>query len=214
MARAQKDVGIEGVTADWYAQNTAANPTIFRLEAERIATELKPGAVVLEIAPGPGYLAVELAKLGAFRITGLDISQSMVRIAKENAARAATDIDFRQGNASALPFAGNWFDFIVCRAAFKNFADPIGAIREMHRVLRPGGTALIIDMRGDATNKAIAETIASLNLGWFNALITTIIFRYYLRKRAYLRTDFERMAAETPFGRADIAETPSASRCV
>jgi ubiquinone/menaquinone biosynthesis C-methylase UbiE len=199
-------MGMEGMTAAWYAKNTGRNLAEFRAEAKSLAARLKPGDLVLEIAPGPGYLAIELARLGQFRITGLDISRSFVRIAKENAARTNVEIDFRQGNASALPFAANWFDFIVCRAAFKNFADPVGALREMHRVLRPGATALIIDMRGDATNAAIADTVAGLHLGWFDALITTFVFRHTLRKRAYLRLDFERMAAGTPFGRADIAE--------
>ena len=55
----------------------------------------------------------------------------------------------------ALPFPSETFDFAVCRAAFKNFSDPVGALAEMHRVLRPGGTALIIDLRNDASDEAI-----------------------------------------------------------
>src|SRR5215471_2421933 len=119
-----KGIAMEGGIAKRYARETGASLDEFRNLARTIATQLKPGAVVLEIAPGPGFLAIELAKLGPFRITGLDISHSFVRIAKENAERARVDVEFRQGNASELPFAANWFDFIVCRAAFKNFGDP------------------------------------------------------------------------------------------
>jgi ubiquinone/menaquinone biosynthesis C-methylase UbiE len=88
---------------------------------------------VLEIAPGPGYFAIELAKLGDYRITGLDISKTFVKIAKRNAAQANVRMDFHQGNASGMSFKSDSFDFLLCRAAFKNFGAPLGALREMHR---------------------------------------------------------------------------------
>jgi ubiquinone/menaquinone biosynthesis C-methylase UbiE len=194
---------MEGPIAAWYAKNTAGALPEFRAEARRIAAELEPGAVVLEIAPGPGYLAVELAKLGSFRVTGLDVSHSFVRIAKENAARAGVHIEFRQGNVSQMPFAADWFDFLVCRAAFKNFSDPVGALKEMHRVLRPGGKGLILDMRKDATNAAIADEVAKMDLGLVSRFMTSAAL-HSLKKRAYTQADFERMIAQTPFGTADI----------
>src|SRR5262245_23430405 len=154
-AKPYKGLPMEGAIASWYAKNTAGSLAEFRALAARVAAELPPGADILAVAPGPGYLAIELATLGGYRLTGLDISRSFVRIAQEKAVLSGVRVDFREGNASALPFADNVFDFIVCRAAFKNFADPVGAIREMHRVSRPGGTALIVDMRNDATNDSI-----------------------------------------------------------
>ena len=57
------------------------------------------------------------------------------------------NVDFRQGDAAHMPIADGRYDFIICTAAFKNFTDPVGALREMCRVLRPGGKALIIDLR-------------------------------------------------------------------
>ena len=202
-AKAYRGIAMEGGIARQYARNTGASLDGFKAEAKTIAAKLKPGDVVLEIAPGPGYLAIELAKLGTFRITGLDISHSFVHIAQENAARAGVDVEFRQGNASALPFAANWFDFIVCRAAFKNFGDPVGALREMHRVLRPGGIAMIVDMRRDATAAEIKDEVAKMDLGLFGALTTRFILRG-LRRRAYTEEDFNRMIAQTPFGRGVI----------
>jgi ubiquinone/menaquinone biosynthesis C-methylase UbiE len=199
-----KGMNMEGVIARWYAKNTAANRHAFRAEAARYAGRLSDGASVLEIAPGPGYLAIELAKLGNFRITGIDYSHTFVAICRANAEAAGVAAEFRQGDAAHLPFADDSFEFIVCRAAFKNFGDPVGALTEMHRVLRRGGAAVIVDMRKDASNRAIAEEVATMNQGWFNAMWTRSALRS-LRGRAYTRTDFERMIAQTPFG-ADIRQ--------
>jgi ubiquinone/menaquinone biosynthesis C-methylase UbiE len=146
--------------------------TQFQSEAKRIAANLHAGDRVLEIAPGPGYLAIELAKLGAFRITGIDISRSFVRIAAAKAAQAGVCIEFREGDAAALPFLENSFELVVCRAAFKNFSDPTGAVREMHRVLRPGGKALIVDFRNDASGQAIHAAVDEMHLGRVDTLST------------------------------------------
>src|SRR5262245_14821877 len=146
---------MEGIVARWYARNTARSLAEYRAAAQSVAARLAGGGRVLEVAPGPGYLAVELAKLGAYRVVGLDISRSFVRMASENAARAGVSATFCHGDAAAMPFESDSFDFIVCRAAFKNFAEPVRAIDEMHRVLRPGGTALILDLRPDASTVAI-----------------------------------------------------------
>ena len=204
--RAYKGAAMEGMLATWYARHTAKLAADFEAEARRIVAHLLPRARVLEVAPGPGYLAVELAKLGPYRITGLDISHSFVRIASEHAARSGFDIEFRRGDAASMPFPDNTFDFIVCRAAFKNFADPIGAMAEMHRVLNRDGAALIIDMRRDASNASLKAAVDGVRLGTVGALLTRFIFKQ-LRKRAYSGDDIKRMAARTPFDTADIRET-------
>ena len=206
--KAYKSLPMEGMLATWYAKSTANDLPEFEAEAARFAQGLRPQSDVLEVAPDPGYLAIGLAKRGAFRIAGLDISRSFVRIATENAARAGVEIAFRQGDAAAMPYPAQTFDFVVCRAAFKNFSDPVGALREMHRVLRPGGQALIIDMRCDASNAAIEERVAAMKLGPLNAFFVRAVFRHSLRKRAYSRADFLHMAAQTPFGGAEIGEEP------
>jgi len=136
---------MEGVVATWYARNTARDMTRFTEVARLVAERVRPRGAVLEVAPGPGYLAIEVAKRG-YSVAALDISKSFVRIARENATRAGVDVDVRVGNAAAMPFADASFDFVICTAAFKNFRDPVGAINEMHRVLKPGGEALIIDL--------------------------------------------------------------------
>ncbi|MGH6817967.1 MAG: class I SAM-dependent methyltransferase [Methylovirgula sp.] len=203
-----RGIGMEGMLATWYAKNTGKSLAEFRTLAKRIAQELPAGASLLEIAPGPGYLAIELARSGSYCVAGLDISHSFVRIARENAAHAGVSVDFRHGDAAALPFADGQFDFVVCRAAFKNFSDPVGALSEMHRVLRPGGTALIIDMRNNASDAAIERTVAGMHLGRIESLLTKAIFKHMLRKRAYSKEDLARVLAATPFHSGERIEEP------
>ncbi len=203
--KAYRGIGMEGLIANWYAKNTAKSLAEFTADAKRIAARLKLGDRVLEIAPGPGYLAVELAKLGDFRVTGIDISPSFIRIATEYAGRAGVTVDFREGDAASLPFDDQSFDFIVCRAAFKNFSDPVGALREMHRVLRSGGGGLIIDLRNDVSDEALNAAVDEMHLGRIDTFVTKATFKHLLRKRAYSREDFTRMAAATPFGGCEIA---------
>ena len=93
---------------------------------------------MLEVAPGPGYFAIEMARLDRLRVTGLDISHTFMEIARENARQAGVSVDFQQGNTSNMPFAEGSFDLIICQAAFKNFSQPSKAINEMYRVYVAG----------------------------------------------------------------------------
>ena len=202
-----RGVGMEGRVAAWYAKNTLRDIAEFQALAHRLTKNLPADARILEVAPGPGYLSIELAKYGQYRITGLDISKTFVEIATENAGRASLKIDFQQGNASAMPFRKDIFDFIVCRAAFKNFSQPVAAMNEMYRVLRPGGRALIIDLRKDASMDDIDTYIEDARLGWTNSLIYKLTFRYMLIPRAYSKQQFGDMAARSQFGTAEIEES-------
>jgi ubiquinone/menaquinone biosynthesis C-methylase UbiE len=201
--KAYRGWGMEGLIARWYTRNTGRSIEQFRKEAQGIAEQLPAGSDVLEVAPGPGFLAIELARLGDYHIIGLDISKSFVSIATDNASKAGVEVTFREGNASAMPFEANSFDLVYCRAAFKNFSEPVQAIREMHRVLKPGGKAVIHDLRKDAPPAAIKAEVKEMKLGWFNSLLTTWTLKW-LRKWAYSEDDFRRMVGETPFTRTAI----------
>jgi ubiquinone/menaquinone biosynthesis C-methylase UbiE len=201
-----KGMGMEGAVAKWYAKLTKKSLDRFHELARRTAGQITPGSKVLEVAPGPGYYAIELAKLGDYDITGLDISKTFVEIASKNAAKAGVRVDFRQGNASNMPFADDSFDFLVCCAAFKNFTEPKRALEEMYRVLRPGGRALIIDLRKDASQDSINQAVNNMNVGLINGAITKLTFRFMLLKRAYTRAAFEELLSETKFRDFQIEE--------
>jgi ubiquinone/menaquinone biosynthesis C-methylase UbiE len=204
--KSYKGLGMEGRIATWYAKNTQKDVAEFRSLAHRLSKEMPAGSRVLEVAPGPGYLAIELAKCGRYGITGLDISETFVDIATENAWNASVKVDFQQGNASDMHFDDDSFDFIVCRAAFKNFSQPVEAFNEMHRVLKPGGRGIIIDLRKDASMDDINAYIDSAGLGWINSLIYRITFRFMLIPRAYSKQQFMEMTSISRFHGCEINE--------
>ena len=197
---------MEGIIASWYARTTAKAPYRHQQAAQELSKKIPAGSRVLEIAPGPGFFCIELARLGQYDITGLDISHSFVAIANENAAKAGVRVNFRQGNASAMPFEDESFDFTVCQAAFKNFSQPVRAIAEMYRVLRPGGQSLIIDMRRDCSPEAIEEEVRKMDVGAINQWMVRWTFRNMLIKRAYTKVEMERFVAQTPFRTCRIEE--------
>jgi len=202
-----RGLGMEGPIARWYARITRPSLPEFQALARRVADAVPPGGSVLEVAPGPGYFAIELAKLGGRHLTGLDISRTFVEIASRNSLEAGVDVEFEQGNVAAMPFPENTFDFLVCRAAFKNFSEPGAALSEMHRVLKPGGRALIIDLRRDVTPEAIRQEVENLKLGPINAFVVRQTFRFMLIKRAYTKGEFRQLIADSPFQAGDIQDS-------
>jgi ubiquinone/menaquinone biosynthesis C-methylase UbiE len=204
--KAHKGVGMEGCIAAWYARETAKDLDEFKGIARRIAAHIGPGARVLEVAPGPGYLAIELVKLTGCHLVGLDISRTFVRIAGENARQAGLRIDFEHGDAADLPFPAELFDFIVCRAAFKNFARPLAALDEMHRVLNNGGMALIIDLRQDFSRDAVNAYVR--DRGVIAGAFIKLTFNTMLKKRAYTKESMAELVARSRFGQGDIRLDP------
>lgn len=202
--KAYKGLPMEGLIATWYANNTRTESRGFKTTAQAVTTRVAPGGSILEIAPGPGYLAIEIAKLGAYQVAGLDISKSFVRIASENARNAGVRIDFRHGDAAHMPFPDESFDFVVCTAAFKNFTDPVGAIDETHRVLRSGGKASIFDLSKDAPWEAVDAEVRGMKLSWLNSMLTKWTFRQMLLKSAYTDDALERMVSQSRFGHGEI----------
>jgi ubiquinone/menaquinone biosynthesis C-methylase UbiE len=204
ITKAYKGLPMEGVIATWYAKTTVKDVKRHKEMAKDLVEKIPVNGKVLEIAPGPGYFSIELAKLGNYQITGLDISKSFVEIARKNAAQAGLKIDFREGNASAMPFNDNTFDFTFCQAAFKNFSEPVKAISEMYRVLRPGGVSIISDLRRDAAADEIEREIKGMGLGPINQFLVRWTFKNMLLKNAYNTEEMRSMVAKTPFGGCKI----------
>ena len=203
-----KGKGMEGGIARWYARTRRNDMDEFRMEAKAVSNGLRSGANVLEVAPGPGFFAIELAKLGDFKITALDISRTLIEIATENARNANVNVAFRVGNASAMGFADDSFDLVYCSAAFKNFSEPVKALDEMYRVLRAGGEAVVVDLRKDVSAAEIDSYVKQSGRTRIDAWMTKWTFRHVLIKRAYTKDDFVRMAEQSRFSSCQIKVAP------
>ncbi|MFZ1081446.1 MAG: class I SAM-dependent methyltransferase [Candidatus Kryptoniota bacterium] len=207
LMRRFNDLGIEGAIARWYDNNTRDHRMDeMRAYAKEVMNRIEDGCAILEVAPGPDYLAIELAKAGKYKVTGLDITKDFVEIAIRNAKCAGVAVDFRQGNVSNMPFPNDTFDFIICSAAFKNFKEPLKALREMYRVLNQDGAILIVDLNRNVSNRDINTLTRSMGVKGLEALFMKSTFKYFLRKGAYSRDGFVNLISNTPFDSYDIME--------
>ena len=107
------------------------------------ATGLRGGGSALDVACGSGKLTAELARVAGRdgRVVGLDFSPEMLAIAR----REHPGIEFLEGDALELPFDGAAFDASTIAFGLRNLADPVRGLREMLRVVRPGGRAVVLE---------------------------------------------------------------------
>src|ERR1700761_2684644 len=201
-----KGMGMEGSIARWYDRTTRKDMPEIQQLAARIAALVPAAGSVLEVAPGPGFLSIELAKRG-LQVRAVDI-KTFVEIARQNAAAEGVKARFQLGNAAALPVDDASVDLVVCRAAFKNFSEPVKALAEMRRVLKPGGTALLIDMRRDVSVPAIRRYVDGLGVSRLNRWFMMLSFRGMLIKRAYPLEEIRRMAVAAGWTDLRIESSP------
>jgi ubiquinone/menaquinone biosynthesis methyltransferase len=102
------------------------------------------GERVLDLCCGTGDLALALARAGA-RVTGADFSAPMLRRALGKAHRAGGDLSLCAADALALPFRGGSFDAAAVAFGVRNLAEPLAGLRELRRVLRPGGRLVVLE---------------------------------------------------------------------
>ena len=122
-----------------YTRRTAENSAAFLLP------RLWPGAEVLDVGSGPGTITVGLARHAA-RVVGLDMSAEMVEAASALAAREGLgNTAFRVGSAYRLPFDDASFDVVYAHQVLQHLSDPVAALAEARRVLRPGGLVAVRD---------------------------------------------------------------------
>ncbi len=114
---------------------------------------------------------------------------------------------FIHGSASDIPLEDGIFDLIVCRAAFKNFSEPLKALNEMHRVLKPEGKAIIIDLRKDASWDEIVAYVDGLRISRTSTWMTKFTFKHILLKRAYSEQQMTSLVGESDFKSCEIVRS-------
>jgi ubiquinone/menaquinone biosynthesis C-methylase UbiE len=118
-------------------------PTMFAPWAQQLVALVNPrsGERVLDVACGTGIVARQAAeKVGASgRVVGLDLNAGMLTVARSVPLAAGARIEWREGNALALPFPDGTFDVVLCQQGLQFFPDRAAGLREMRRVLVTGG---------------------------------------------------------------------------
>jgi ubiquinone/menaquinone biosynthesis C-methylase UbiE len=125
---------------------------LMRWFVARRAAQMAPHGEAVDLGCGPGHLVVELARQAAeLHVTGVDLSAEMLAQAGENAQRAgaAGQVSFRPGAAQQIPFPAGSLDLVVSTLSLHHWSDPVTVLDEVARVLRPGGSFFILDLRRD-----------------------------------------------------------------
>ena len=121
-----------------------------RVWRAKVARRLAPilsnrDALVLDLCCGTGDLAFALARAGKAKIIGADFAHTMLTRAAEKSTKVRSPLSFFEADALQLPFADNSFDAVTSAFGFRNLANYESGLREIRRVLRPGGTIAILE---------------------------------------------------------------------
>jgi ubiquinone/menaquinone biosynthesis C-methylase UbiE len=115
--------------------------------AAYLLPELRPGLSLLDVGCGPGTLTADLAeRVAPGPVTAVDqVGDILAEARREAAARGLTGVRFARADALALDFPDDSFDVVHAHQLLQHLGDPVGALREMRRVCRPGGVVAVRD---------------------------------------------------------------------
>ena len=119
----------------------------WRKKAIREVADIQPAAV-LDVATGTGDMAIAaVKKIGNVKVTGVDISEGMLEVGRKKISEQSLSqaISLQSGDSEALPFNDGIFDAVMCAYGVRNFEHLEAGLRDMQRVLRPGGKVVILE---------------------------------------------------------------------
>ena len=119
---------------------------IWRRKAIALLRKTRPRSI-LDVATGTADLAIMVARLDPDRIVGVDIAEEMLEIGRRKIRRKGLSdlIELRFGDAEKLPFSDNQFDAVLVGFGVRNFEDLPEGLTQMHRVLKSGGTLIVLE---------------------------------------------------------------------
>ncbi len=175
---------------------------------------------ILDIGTGIGLLPLMLAEDGAKQLVGIDISPEMLQQAEymrlSRASDAAARVTFRLAPGHALPFREEQFDAVTCRLVLNHVRRPERIIKELMRVLRPGGVLILAELLGvdnsvkRATQNAIEERrnpahVAARGAEQYNKILTDAGLQIDAKETMNFERELEEWLAIYSADRADVA---------
>ena len=149
MVEEKKHIGqlFDRIAGTYDGLNHGLSLSIDRRWRRKTVERMKPMRHVLDVAIGTADLTIEMLRRGmAQRVTGIDLSTKMMAIGKCKVERLKLkEVEFVYGNAQQMPFEDNAFDGVTCAFGCRNFSDLDAGLREMYRVLKPGGQVTILE---------------------------------------------------------------------
>lgn len=140
---------------------------IFTPWTAELISRAKPvaGERVLDLACGTGIVTRSIASMvgSTGTITALDVAPFMLEVARRLAPTDGPVVEFHEGSGTDMPFANDSFDLVLCQQGLQFFPDPAAGLREIYRVLAPGGRAVIEvwrDLEGQRFMKAMGDLVA------------------------------------------------------
>lgn len=160
--------------------NHGLSLSIDRLWRRKTVARMPMAEHVLDVAIGTADLTIEMLRKGkALRVTGIDLSDGMMAIGKVKVERLQVTgygprVDFVHGNAQDMPFEDATFDGVTCAFGCRNFADLDAGLREMYRVLKPGGQVTILEFAYPSNRlvRALYDIYFTRILPWIGRMVS------------------------------------------
>lgn len=177
---------------------------IYRSVASDVATEA-PSGELLELGAGPGFLAAEIATRNRnLQVTAVNHAPGMVQAAEARVHHAGVgrQVKVSRGHATDIPYPDNSFDYVISLGGLQHWSAPELAMAEIHRVLRPGGKALLYNLRREMPEEGwdrVRERVALLLRPIFDVTVAIPA------ERAHTEGQINALVARTPFGKAETS---------
>ncbi len=170
--------GIHGPAGYLYYFTTKTRKGCYETLAQEIISKLNSGRV-LDIGTGAGNLPIEIAKREPnLEIIGIDLSKTLIKIARDMAKREGADdtVRFEIGSAYDLKFEDSYFDLVISSGVIHHLKYPMKAFNEIYRILKPNKEAWIYDLITDASLREVKQTLREMNIPIFPSII---FFRFH-----------------------------------
>lgn len=169
---------------------------------ESVVNLAPAGGRFLDVGTGTGWIAIGVARHSGAQVTGLDLSDDMLAVARMNAENEGVDnVEFVKGSASGIPFEADTFDAVFCHNMLHHIPEPEGLVREMLRVSKPEGAVVIRDL------KRLSPLMTALHVNLFGLTYNELMKKEYRDSilASLTETEMQDLADRVGLGRSSFS---------